>query len=177
MGISLLAPLFLAGLAALAIPVFIHLTQKTKKEAIPFPSLMFLSRVPYKTTRRQQIRHWWLFLLRSAAIVILVIAFARPWLQDATIGDLGLESAREVVVMLDQSYSMGYGDRWERARTAARDVINGLGPEDRGTVVLFSDHTSVVQDHAGDGVALRAAINAANVSSGVTHYELPLQVA
>jgi len=55
MGFSLLAPLFLAGLVALAIPVIIHLTQKTKKEAIQFPSLMFLSRVPYKTTRRQQI--------------------------------------------------------------------------------------------------------------------------
>jgi hypothetical protein len=177
MGFSLLAPLFLAGLVALAIPVIIHLTQKTKKEAIPFPSLMFLSRVPYKTTRRQQIRHWWLFLLRSAAIVILVVAFARPWLESDAIGGLGLESAREVVVMVDQSYSMAYGDRWERARVAARGVVEGLGPEDHGTLVLFSDRTQVVQDHAGDGVALRAAIDAASVSAGVTRYVLPLQVA
>jgi hypothetical protein len=177
MGISLLAPLFLAGLVALAVPVIIHLTQKTKKEAIPFPSLMFLSRVPYKTTRRQQIRHWWLFLLRSAAIVILVIAFARPWLENDAIGTLGLESAREVVVMVDHSYSMGYGDRWQRAQVAARGVVDGLGPEDHGTLVFFSDRTQVVRDQAGDGVALRAAIDAASVSSGVTHYELPLQVA
>jgi hypothetical protein len=177
MGLSLLAPLFLAGLAAVAIPVIIHLTQKTKREAIPFPSLMFLSRVPYKTTRRQQIRHWLLFLLRSAAVVLLVVAFARPLLDNAAIGGVGVETAREVVLMVDRSYSMGYGDRWERALDAARDVIDGLGPEDRGTLILFSDRADAVSDPMGDGMALRAALDAAELSNGITRYAAPLQLA
>ncbi|UCG86332.1 MAG: BatA domain-containing protein [Gemmatimonadota bacterium] len=177
MGISLLAPLFLAGLAALAIPVIIHLTQKTKKEAIPFPSLMFLRRVPYKTARRQRIRHWLLFLLRSSAIVILVVAFARPLLENAAVGGIGLETAREVVLMVDRSYSMGYGDRWSRALDAAHGVIDGLGPEDRATLVLFSDHATAVSDAMGDGAALRAALDAAELSNGTTRYATPLQLA
>ena len=177
MGLSLLAPLFLAGLAALAIPIIIHLTQKTKKEAIPFPSLMFLSRVPYKTVRRQHIRHWMLFLLRSAAIVILVVAFARPLLEDAAVGGIGTETAREVVLMVDRSYSMGYGDRWERALDAARGVIDELGPEDRATLVLFSDQATVTSDPMGDGTVLRAALDAAKPGVGTTRYATALQVA
>ena len=59
-----LAPIFFAGLAALAIPVLIHLIQKERKEALQFPSLMFLRQVPYKSVRRRRIRNWFLFALR-----------------------------------------------------------------------------------------------------------------
>ena len=52
--------------------------------------------------------------------------------------------AREVVVLLDTSYSMGYGDRWERARAAARNAVIGqLGAADRGSVVLFSSGAEI----------------------------------
>ena len=36
---SFLSPLFLLGLATLAIPVLIHLIQREKKQIMPFPSL------------------------------------------------------------------------------------------------------------------------------------------
>jgi hypothetical protein len=78
MGFSFLAPLFLAGLAAISVPIIIHLTHRQRREAIAFPSLMFVRRIPYRTVRRQRIRHWLLFLMRSAAIVLVVAAFARP---------------------------------------------------------------------------------------------------
>jgi hypothetical protein len=177
MGLSFLAPLFLAGLAALTIPILIHLSQKTKKEAIPFPSLMFLSKVPYRTVRRQQIRHWLLFLLRSAAIVILVIAFSRPLLDNAAVGGLGIENAREVVVLVDRSFSMSYGDRWERALDAARSAVDNLGPDDRGNLVLFADRAEKVSDPGGEATVLRAALDGASVSAGGTRYGPPLQLA
>jgi len=177
MGLSFLAPLFLAGLAAVAIPILIHLSHKTKKEAIQFPSLMFLSKVPYRTVRRQRIRHWLLFLLRSAAIVILVIAFSRPLLDNAAVGGLGIENAREVVVLLDRSFSMGYGDRWERASDAARSVLDGLGPEDRGSLVLFADRAEKVSNPGGEPSVLRSAIDGASVGAGATRYAPPLQLA
>jgi len=177
MGLSFLAPLFLAGLAGLAIPIWIHLSHKTKKEAIQFPSLMFLSRVPYRTVRRQQIRHWLLFLLRSAAVVILVIAFSRPLLDNAGMGGLGVENAREVIVLLDRSFSMGYGERWERALDAARSVVDGLGPEDHGSLVFFDDRAEKVSDPGGEPTVLRAAIDGASVSAGGTRYGPPLHLA
>ena len=83
MGLSFLAPLFFAGLAALAIPVLVHLTYRQKATIVPFPSLMFVQKVPFKSMRRQQIRHWLLFLLRCAALVLLVLAFSRPFFDRA----------------------------------------------------------------------------------------------
>ena len=55
---SFLAPFFLAGLAALAIPVFIHLIQREKKRVVQFPSLMFLQRIPYQSIRRRRIARY-----------------------------------------------------------------------------------------------------------------------
>ena len=45
--------------------------------------------------------------------------------------------AREVVILLDQSASMGYGDHWKRAQDAAHKVVAGLGGDDAATLVLF----------------------------------------
>jgi hypothetical protein len=44
---SFLAPLFFGALAALAVPVLIHLIQREKKQIVYFPSLMFLEKIPY----------------------------------------------------------------------------------------------------------------------------------
>ena len=131
---SFIAPLFFVALAGLAIPVLIHLIQREKKQILRFPSLMFVQRVPYKSVQRRRIHNWLLLLVRLTALALIVFAFARPFFQRQQTITPGV-GAREVVVLLDQSYSIGYGDRWERARSAAYDAINGLGPTDRGTVV------------------------------------------
>ncbi len=177
MPLSFLAPLFLAGLAALAIPILVHLMHRERKEAIVFPSLMFLRRIPYRTVRRQRIRHWLLFLLRSAAIVTLVAAFARPLFDSSGAGGIGLGGAREIVIMLDRSYSMAYGDRWQRALDAARSVADRLGPEDRATVLVFSDRAEALNSATGDPAIVRAAIDQARLSAGTTRYGPPLQLA
>lgn len=140
MGIGFLVPAFLIGLAAIAVPVFLHLLNKERKGVIPFPSLMFLERVPYREIRRQTIRHPLLLALRCLALILLAAAFARPFLDrdPALSADAG--NAREVVVLLDRSYSMGHGTRWTRARDAARGALGGLGPADHASVVAFDDH-------------------------------------
>src|SRR5215468_4914821 len=122
---GLLTPAFLAGLAALLVPVLVHLTNRPRSETVPFPSLMFLQRIPYRSVRRQSLRHWLLFALRAAAFALLALAFARPFL-GTTSGAAGpLDGARTRVVLLDRSYSMGYRDRWTRAVAAARRAVEG----------------------------------------------------
>src|SRR3972149_1127755 len=112
---SFLAPLFLVALGALAIPLVVHLIQRERKQVVEFPSLMFLRRIPYQSVRRRRIRHWPLLLLRLAALALIVAAFARPFFRRADAAASGTAGPREVVVLLDQSPSMGYGDRWTRA--------------------------------------------------------------
>ena len=133
---GLLAPLFLLGLATVAVPVILHMIQRERKEEVEFPSLMFLRKVPYRSFRRQRIRHWFLLLLRCAALLLLLFAFARPFIRAAALAAV-TDGAREVVVLLDQSYSMSYGDRWEDAQALATDTIDALDPGDRATVILF----------------------------------------
>src|SRR5258708_21893317 len=113
---SFLTPFFLVGLASIAVPVLIHLIQRERKRVIEFPSLMFVQKIPYQSVRRRRIRHWFLLLMRAAAMALIVAAFARPFFPQTAAAQLAaLGGSRELVIVLDQSASMGYGDHWQRA--------------------------------------------------------------
>jgi hypothetical protein len=174
---AFLAPLFFVGLAALAIPVLIHLIQREKKQIQHFPSLMFIRQVPYKSVQRRRIHNWLLLMVRLAALLLIVLAFARPFFRSNDVAAAPGVGAREVVVLLDQSYSMAYGDRWDRARAAARDALNTLGPSDRGSVVLFSNNAEIATRSTSEKSRLIGAIPAAAPSAGSTRYAPALKVA
>src|SRR5262245_42994883 len=157
---SFLAPLFAIGLAALVVPILVHLVHKERKETTPFPSLMFLLRTPYQHSRRQRIRDWLLFLTRAAVFLLLVAAFARPVFdRPPEAGAAAVGGGREIVILLDRSFSMRVGDRWSRAQAAARQAVDGLGPADRGTLVLFADQARAVREEGASRAALRATID------------------
>jgi hypothetical protein len=174
---SFLAPLLLLGFSALAIPVVLHLIERERADVIDFPSVMFLQRIPYPSVRRRRIRHWLLLLLRCAALALLVAAFARPFFTSAALATSTLGGAREVVILLDQSYSMGYGDRWDRATTAARQAVEALGAEDRATLVLFASGAVARPRSTTDRASLTAAIDTAEVTAGVTRYGPAIKLA
>ena len=174
---TFLTPLFLAGLGAIAIPVLIHLIQREKKRVIEFPSLMFVRRIPYQSVRRRRIRHWALLLMRAAAIALVVAAFARPFFRQGAVAAAVGGGAREIVILLDQSASMGYGDHWARAQEAARTIVRGLGSDDRATLVLFAKNAEENMRATADRTRLEAAIGAAKVGSGATRYGPALKLA
>src|SRR5262245_31242348 len=114
---SFLAPFFLAGLAAIAVPILVHLIQRERKHVVHFPSLMFVQRIPYQSVRRRKIRHWFLLLMRAAALALIAFAFARPFLpESAAAAVAAIGGNREIVVLLDRSASMGYENRWQQAQ-------------------------------------------------------------
>ena len=174
---TLLAPLFALALAGLAIPVLLHLTQKEKKEVVFFPSLMFVRKIPYQASRRRRIQHWFLLMLRLAALALIILAFTRP-LWNTADAPLALgQGAREVVVLVDNSYSMGYGPRWTAAADAARNVVSGLGASDRASIVTFGSGTEILLRSTAEHSALNGAIAAAKPSSSATRYAPALKVA
>src|SRR5262249_62354430 len=107
---AFLTPFFLLGLGAIAIPVLVHLIQREKKRVVEFPSLMFVRRIPYQSVRRRRIRHWALLMLRAAAVALIVIAFARPYMRQGPVAAAAVGGAREIVIALDQSASVGDAD-------------------------------------------------------------------
>src|SRR5687767_4394795 len=174
---SFLTPLFLIGLAGLAVPVLLHLIQRERKQVVPFPSLMFLRRIPYQSVRRRRIRHWLLLAMRAAALALIVLAFARPFFRGADPSVAAGNGARELVILVDRSYSMGYGDRWTRALAAARGAVDGLTAADRASIVFFGSTPDVAVRSTADKGRLQSALAGAQLSAGATHYGPVLKLA
>ena len=177
---SFLAPLFFVALAALAIPVLIHLIQREKKQVVRFPSLMFVQRVPYKSVRRRRIHNWLLLMVRLTALALIVLAFSRPFLQRDDLNTAVGTGAREVVVLLDQSYSIDVRRPLGRARarpprTSSTASVRTIAR----SVVLFSSGAEIALRSAapGERQRLAAAIAAAKPGAGATRYAPALKVA
>lgn len=158
MGLGFLVPAFLAGLAALAIPVLMHLRDRNEDTPIRFPSLMFLLRLPIRTSDRRKVTDWPLLLLRALAVALLVFAFSRPFFgNDVTTTTDG--RARALVLMLDRSMSMGHTGTWTRALDSARATVRGLESGDQVAIVLFDEEAFILQDWTGDRAAALATLN------------------
>ena len=173
---SFLTPLFLLALGALAVPVLIHLTQKERKHVVEFPSLMFLRKIPYESVQRRRIRDALLLMLRLAALALIVAAFARPFLRGSELA-AAPGGARDIVVLFDRSYSMGYGDSWSRAQRAAEQALASATPADRISVVMFADVAEVIVRSTPDRSRAVAAINAAQPGPGSTKFAPALKLA
>ena len=159
--------------------MLLHLTQREKKQIVHFPSLMFVRRIPYQSVRRRKIQNWLLLLVRLAALALIVAgvrAAVAPRRRRA--GRAG-QGAREVVVLLDTSYSMGYGDRWERARAAAHDAIDGLSRlATAARSCCFSSGAEIAAARRRRAIAaLDGGRRAAKPGAGATRYAPALKVA
>src|SRR5262249_27615297 len=121
---SFLNPFLLLGSLTLAIPVLIHLVRREKSEIIPFSSLMFLLKVPKRSIRQQKIKNLLLMALRLLILALLVGAFARPYLTQPANTPVNASSRRGTVLMLDTSYSMRYGNNFDRLKAEARKRID-----------------------------------------------------
>jgi hypothetical protein len=172
-----LTPAFLAGLAALGVPILIHMTHRPRSETVAFPSLMFLQRIPYRSSRRQSLRHWLLFALRAAAFVLLAFAFARPFFGTDRPAAAAATGATTRIVLLDRSGSMGYADRWPKAVEAARRALGELGPEDRASLVLFDAAPASTGEPTADRARLSSALGSARAGFGGTRYAPALRMA
>ncbi len=177
MSLTFLVPLFLVGLAGIVVPIVVHLTRRQRRNVVHFPSLMFLQRVPYQERRRRRVQHWFLLSLRALALALVAAAFARPFFDSSDAASLGSSGPREVVVLVDQSYSMAVGDQLSAAREEAERIFADLGPLDRASVVAFSREVNVVARSTTDPARLRTALDTLRVSSGATRYGPALKVA
>lgn len=177
MPVALLIPAALLGLLAVAIPVVIHLRRRPRTEIQPFPSLMFLERESIKASQRRRIHRWPLLLLRALAIVLVVLAFARPFFTDeSTLAAVG-SGPLEHVVLLDRSWSMEAGTRWDDAVTAAREAVADLGPLDRASLVLFDQGGEAVVRSAAEASRIRQALDTLRPGAGATRFGPGLKLA
>jgi hypothetical protein len=103
---AFLAPLFLAGAVAAAIPIAIHLFHRRTAPVIEFAAMRYLKGAPVEQSHRRRLRELLLLALRVAALMLLAFAFARPFFEAATAG------ASATVVLIDTSASLSAPDQF-----------------------------------------------------------------
>ncbi|MBM4094618.1 MAG: VWA domain-containing protein, partial [Planctomycetes bacterium] len=128
---GLLTPLYIAGLAALSLPLVFHLIRRTPRGRESFGSLMFLAPSPPRITRRSRLDNVVLFLLRAAALTLVAVAFARPFFRDTSALDVETATGRRILLVIDDSASMRRHGIWPAALDEAENVLHQLRPNDR----------------------------------------------
>jgi len=166
--VGFLAPWFLAGLAAVGLPVWLHLLRQHKTTPLPFSSLMFFERRVQSSVKHRRLKYLVLFALRTALLALLAFAFARPFINSTTVASAG--GGKLLVMAVDNSFSMRQGDRLERAKTAASVALSGLRPEDRGLVLAFGSQAHLMGEPTPDASALRAQVRAIQPSDDHSSY-------
>ncbi len=158
-----LAPWFLAGLAGLGLPVFVHLLRRHTTVPRPVSSLMFFEAGTQSSTRHRRLRYLLLFALRTLVILLLVLAFANPFLRRATAS----ASDKLLLVVIDDSFSMRAGSRLADAKQAALDVLSKRGSSQRAQVLVLKGQLEVLTQPIADAAELRAAV--ATIQPGDAH--------
>jgi len=153
---GLFAPWFLAGLAGLALPLYLHLLKKLKSTAKPVPSLMFFEARTQASTRHRRLRYFLLLSLRLLWLTLLILAFANPFINRNA---AALASNRLVLLVVDNSFSMRGGTRLADAKDAAIGVLSQKGAA-RAQVAAFGSQLRLMTQIIEDQSALRAAVQA-----------------
>jgi hypothetical protein len=156
------APWFLAGLAGLALPLYLHLLKRQKNPPKPVPSLMFWESRTQSSTRHRHLHYLLLLSLRLLVLLLLILAFANPFInRDAA----ALASNRLVLLVVDNSFSMRAGTRLADAKDAAMNVLSGKGAA-RAQVAAFGSQLRLMTQPIEDQSALRAAVQSIQPGDG-----------
>ena len=169
---SFLFPAFLLGTLAIAIPIILHLIKRDVAPRVAFSDIRFLRRAPVMQASHRRLRELLLLALRVAALLLLAVAFARPFF-DTT----GLLDRPITVVALDRSYSMSGPGVFERARRTARDAVADAPAGHLVGVVAFDDAADVVFDASSDRGAAGAAVELLRPGAGATRYRAAVDAA
>jgi hypothetical protein len=167
---SFLAPLFLVGILAAAIPVAIHLFHRRTEPVIEFSAMRYLRRAPVEHSRRRRLRELLLLALRVCALLLFAFAFARPYFLEA--GEAF--GAPATIVLIDNSASLSAPRQFERARERAQDAIGSVPASHTVGVATFAAGLEVLAPVSADRAPAYAAVAALEPSAGATRYRAAL---
>jgi hypothetical protein len=125
--------LFVAGAAAIAVPILIHLLNKRKFKVIDWAAMDFLLDAEKKNRRRIRLENLILLLLRCLAVLLIALLLARPFLPTNVTAGFIDAAQFERVVLLDDSLSMqarlGNESAWEVARKRLVELTTALAQD------------------------------------------------
>jgi len=130
---NFLYPGFLFSLLAVAIPILIHLFNFRRFKVVYFSNVQFLKAAKEQNSSREKLKNLLVLLCRVLAVIFLVLAFARPYLNS----DSGIRPDVNSIVhiYIDNSYSMENqnkeGSLLDEAKRRAKEIAKSFAANDR----------------------------------------------
>lgn len=162
-----LAPWFLAGLLAVGLPVYVHLLRKQTTVPRPVSSLMFFEQGTQSSVRHRRLRYLLLFALRAALVLLLALAFARPFFRHKSV----LASDKLLLVAVDDSFSMNAADgaggtKLDEAKRGALSVLSAKSPGQKAQAIALGGQMRLLTQPTEDSSQLRAAVQSIGPGDG-----------
>jgi len=170
----------LFGLAAISIPIIIHLFNQFQVKEVTWAAMRFLEESIEKNQRRLQLEDILLLLLRCLLIALLIFALARPTWQTGNQTSASHQVA--AVIIIDDSYSMGLTNgittSFQRAQTAAEQVLAAFPSGSSAALFFAADNVQpVIAQPTYDFSLLRQTIRQAKPTDRATDLSTALQLA
>jgi hypothetical protein len=140
---NFLYPLFLAGIAAVGLPIVLHMIRRHTRKRVTFSSLMFLRTTVPRFKNRSRLENLPLLILRCIVLCLFAFGFARPFFPRQT-ADNPVRLGRRIVVLVDTSASMRRAGMWSQAIREAQSVLKGVNQADRVCVMSFDQNTQTL---------------------------------
>ena len=160
-----LTPAFLLGALAVAVPIVLHFLRRERLPRVPFSDVRLLRGARLEQTRRQRLRELVLLALRVAALLLLALAFARPFVVDR-----GAAGEGATVVLVDTSFSVSAPGQAAEARALAHAAIEAVPAGRLVGVVAFDDAARVVAPLATARAGAHAAVDGLSPRPRATRY-------
>jgi len=131
-------PAYLWGLAALSVPIFVHLFNRRRPKPLAFGAIEFVLRSQRQKSRRLRLRQILLLATRCLLVAGVALALARPSLEPKGTAAAVARGPQATALVIDASLSMRYrrGSQtlFARAKSEAANALSRLAPEEPATV-------------------------------------------
>ena len=163
-----LAPWFLAGIAAIGIPLWVHLLRKHKTVPLPFSSLMFFERRTQSSIKHRRLQHLLLLAMRVALLILLALAFASPFIKRQP--STGFAGDTLMVLAIDDSFSMRNDGALDRAKQAALGAVDSMKTGQEAQVLALGSGVRLLTQPTAEKQELRAAIQSIQPTDARSSY-------
>ncbi len=164
---GLFSPWFLAGLAALGLPLWLHLLRQFKRTPQPFSSLMFFERRIQSSSKHRRLRYLRLLAMRMALLALLALLFANPFINRAS---NAVAPRKLIVVVIDRSFSMRFQDRLADAKARAIQFVNGAAGGQAFQVATLDTRLAMLTQQEKDKTSITDAIGGIDAGDEASSY-------
>ena len=154
---GLLAPLFLLGLLAIALPLWLHRMNFSDPPSQPFSSVRLMRHSEQTASTEQELRYKILLACRILALALLVLLFAEPVFRSDSPLLAGSEQKHNLIVV-DQSLSMSAPNVWQQAIDNTERFIEAMENNETAQIIGASSDIEILTDITADKAELRQAL-------------------